>query len=504
MAFPFSSRSLVPHPGPTGRSADYSLDRVLFPLEPGKNFCLSDAYAGVAIFGAIGSGKSSGPGALLARAYLKAGFGGIVFCAKVEERAQWEKWCAATGRSADLVIVNADGPGFNFLDWEASRPGKAGFSVNVVALLDEIASAIDAGGGDSGGGDGSAAFFRAQLGTLLTNLVDLLLQAGLPVSLPLMRLVAGSAPLSMAQLDDPRWKEESACWRILQDADEATRNDPARRADFEEVRAYWTGDYPSFSDRSRSIVQNMFGTLIRPFVTSPLRQLFSEGTQIRPEETFAGRIIIIDLPVHEYRQIGQIAAHVWKWCFQVAVMRRPFSLNNRPVFLFADEFQEFASPNGADALYQSVARSASAATVILTQQREGLRRVLKSDDAVENLLANCSTKIFCQNTGETNEWASDLLGERYTNIRSRSINLGRQHGASLHPMDATGQAGMTRSEHEELRRFIQPAEFTTLKRGGLPDLHVEAVIYCGGKLFGEGTSAEPLPFKLLNFRQGAR
>jgi hypothetical protein len=33
-------------------------------------------------------------------------------------------------------------------------------------------------------------------------------------------------------------------------------------------------------------------------------------------------VIIIDLPTQEYRLVGRIAALVWKYCWQVAVMRR--------------------------------------------------------------------------------------------------------------------------------------------------------------------------------------
>jgi hypothetical protein len=88
--------------------------------------------------------------------YLKAGFGGLVLCAKPEERYQWEKWARETGRSKDLVIIEKDGPWcFNPLEWEASREGKgAGLTMNIVAMLDEIASVIGkgAGGADGGGG----------------------------------------------------------------------------------------------------------------------------------------------------------------------------------------------------------------------------------------------------------------------------------------------------------------------------------------------------------------
>src|ERR1035441_8970759 len=53
---------------------------------------------------------------------LAAGFGGLVLCAKAEERRQWEKWAAETGRTDDLVIVDASGNHrFNFMNWEIGR-----------------------------------------------------------------------------------------------------------------------------------------------------------------------------------------------------------------------------------------------------------------------------------------------------------------------------------------------------------------------------------------------
>src|ERR1700740_1898036 len=48
---------------------------------------LGDAFQGVLIMGENGSGKTSGSGELLARKYLKAGFGGLVLCFKTHEGA---------------------------------------------------------------------------------------------------------------------------------------------------------------------------------------------------------------------------------------------------------------------------------------------------------------------------------------------------------------------------------------------------------------------------------
>jgi TraM recognition site of TraD and TraG len=463
-------------------------------------FTIADATTGVCVMGATGSGKTSGPGQLLARAYLRAGFGGLVLCAKVDERAQWEAWVSAAGRSKDLVIVDTTGQhAFNFLEWEASRADSGGgFTINVVALLDEIAGAIDSGGG-SGAGDGGGdnAFFRSALRHMLANLVELPILAKLPVSLPLLRAIANSAPLSLAQRDDPEWQKTSACWRILREAEAATKDDPDAERDYEECRSYWEIDHPALSDRTRSIITLMFGMLVRPFITRPLRKLFSEDTTITPEDAFKGKIIIVDLPVQDYRLAGRVAALAWKWCFQVAVMRRQFDGGERrPVFLWADEAQNFVTER--DAEYQAVARSAGGCTVYLTQQREGLRRVLRSDDATDNLLANLQTKFFCQNSGETNTWASGLLGERFVKITSTNVGRSGQ-SADSGIADAHGQAGIQRSEQR--RHFIEPSRFTTLKRGGpANDFQVEAVAYCGGKLFDQG-AAESLPFKLLTFRQ---
>jgi hypothetical protein len=164
----------------------------------------------------------------------------------------------------------------------------------------------------------------------------------------------------------------------------------------------------------------------------------------------------------------------------------------RPVFLWADEGQYFVSR--FDAEYQAVARSAGGCTVYLTQNRESFRRVLGDDDAVDSLLGNLQCKMFCQNSGNTNEWAAKLLGERWINVTSTNVgqNRAQQENAGHQ------SSGVTRSEQR--RYFVEPARFTTLRRGGpLHDFEVEAVVYNGGHLFDGGK--ETLPYKLLTFNQ---
>src|SRR5207237_8062723 len=121
-------------------------------------------------------------------------------CAKKEERYQWQQWAQETDREQDLVIVDASGKWrFNFLDWEARRAGEGGgLTINIVALLDEIAGAIAGGAGKAEGG-GDNKFFEDALHHMNTNLVDLPIFAGLPVSLPLMREIVTRAPQTLEE-----------------------------------------------------------------------------------------------------------------------------------------------------------------------------------------------------------------------------------------------------------------------------------------------------------------
>lgn len=77
-----------------------------------------------------------------------------------------------------------------------------------------------------------------------------------------------------------------------------------------------------------------------------------------------------------------------------------------------------------------------------------------------------------------------------TNVGRGGVNEQRQ------------SSGVTRSEQR--RYFVEPATFTTLKRGGaLHDYQVECIAYNGGRLFPTGAPGreELLPYKLITFNQ---
>ena len=163
----------------------------------GEGFRLADALTGVCVFGATGSGKTSGPAKHLAYGYLAAGFGGLVLCAKKEERRQWQKWAAETGRTDDLVIVDASGQmALQFPRMGGQPPRRRR------RLHDQHRR--HAGRNRRGdfrrdraeeGGGGTNKFWEDALHHMNTNLVDLPLLAGLEVSLPLLRSHRNDRPI---------------------------------------------------------------------------------------------------------------------------------------------------------------------------------------------------------------------------------------------------------------------------------------------------------------------
>jgi hypothetical protein len=113
-------------------------------------------------------------------------------------------------------------------------------------------------------------------------------------------------------------------------------------------------------------------------------------------------------------------------------------------------------------------------------------------------LRNLQCKIYCQNSGETNEHAAKLLGERWVQAIGISTGTSRPTG-----MDTTTSAGVNISDRRQY--YLEPSAFTTLKRGGPKnDYQVESVVYNGGTLFvntAEPGKEELLPYTILTFKQ---
>ena len=432
------------------------------------------------IFGATGSGKTSGSGQTFARAYLAAGFGGLVLCAKPDEPALWAKYASQAGRESDLILFGTDPKwSFNFLEHESRRQGAgANLTENLVNLFTEIA-AIGAGAA----GSTSDPFWERAMKSLVRNCVDLLAAAGVPATLHNMFEVVRSAPTNVDMIRSEKWRQDSTCWRYVQVAKEAISTS-GQGIDFHEIDAYWLEHFPTLGDRTRSSIVAMFITLAEALTRSKMRELFCSGTTVAPEDILAGKIVVIDLPVKEWGEVGRIAAVLWKYCFQKTVERRKDNANGmgRPVFLWADECQYFISRH--DALFQATARSSRAGTVYLTQSIPSLVAAVGAEQEgralVDSLLNNLVTKIFHANSdATTNDYATKLIGKEVRKFRTEGRSVGSNPN-SLIP-SFTRNSGYS----EQLDDVIRPTEFSGLKKGGKENGYVvSGVIVQMGRTFG--------------------
>src|ERR1700679_3308748 len=177
------------------------LDTRLLQLSGEDHFTLRDACAGVQIFGGIGSGKTSGSGQALAGAYLRAGMGGLVLCAKPEEVDLWRSYARRHGRADSLVLFDAS-QGFNFIAWEIARQGPKGIG-SIVDCLMRVLEAADTAGGITG--NSSDAFWPQAIRQCLTYTLPLIYSAHGTLSVADIIDFVTSAATKAEQYLDPAW-----------------------------------------------------------------------------------------------------------------------------------------------------------------------------------------------------------------------------------------------------------------------------------------------------------
>ena len=453
-----------------------NLDRPLLYLSNKDPWSIRDAFEGTAIFGATGAGKTTASGQILAKAFLRAGFGGLVLTAKPDERRMWIRYCKETGRSRSLLMFGPEHPfRFNFLEYELRRPGRGGgMTENILQLLlraTEVSSAVRQNSSDP--------YWQRSAEQLIRNLVDLCSIAYRRLSLPMFHKVIASAPQTRDEATSASWQRQSHCFQTLNRA----RNNPKtaiQKNDYAITRHYWLREFPTLSERTRSIIVSMVTGTIDLLLRGPVRELICTKTNITPEASRKGAIILLDLPIKEYRDVGRMVQTLWKYSWQLTMESKALQSNPRPVFLWADEAQYFIGRD--DALFQMTARSSRVATVFLSQNIPNYNASLGGGERAraetESLLGNLSTKIFHSNSDlTTNRWASELVA------RDRQLHMtyGRsQSGGEI----GRAQTSLNTSGSDSYEFQIQPIEFTRLRKGGPPyGFHVDGIVTQSGRVW---------------------
>lgn len=461
-----------------------------FSPEPADAWTLADAVRGTQIFGSIGSGKSSGSGATIAKAFLRNGFGGLVLCGKADERENWENLAKAIGREDDLIVFSKySGHLCNFLMYELMRKSTGGGETfNLVALfmtIYQIGARIN--GGESKESD---RFWDNALRRLLIRTIDLIKFSGEDLSIKNMVEIINSAPSGhnflpyldgMTADEKHEWFQEGYCTRCLEAGfSRYSEMSDSDKQTFKMVYRYFLRDFAKLYDETRSAVIESFLGLAEPFLSGVLAEQFATGLNITPEITHTGKILIMDYPVKQYLEVGLYAQCIMKLLWQQATERRNIEEYPTPVFLWVDESQLFLSEN--DMLFQTTARSSRACTVFLTQNISNYYAVIGGNHPkarVDSLLGNLCTKIFhANNDYETNMWAANTIGKKFKNMSSFGGNI--SPGSHWMPSFGTNSS-------EQLHYQVEPTRFTILKCGGEEHNYtVEGVVVTAGKVWSNG------------------
>ena len=464
-------------------SGCWDLSRPLAWLSPSDPWTIGDACQGVQVFGATGSGKTSGVMAWLLMACLRAGCGALLLTVKPGDREFYERLIQKTGRSSDLIQF---GPGhgqtYNFLDAELSRTDRgAGHVANLVRLFSTVIELADRG--QRGGGRDEESYWKRTNQQLLTNALELLVQAKGRITIPDLHRLVVSAPTSNEQLQSETWRKTSFCFECLREADANSTGHYQR--DLRLATDFFCLEWPNLSDKTRSIILSTLTSMLDILGRGVVRDLLSaETTTVRPELACDGKLILIDMPLKLFGEAGLMVQTIWKHCFQMAMERRDVTANPRPVCLVVDESHLLTTSQ--DALFQTTARSSRVITLYSTQSISNYLAAFGGDKAeaeVHSLLGCLQSQFFCQQADiKTNSYAAELIGRN----RQWFFNSNQSHGATdcfdmlIGGRASTGgSAGISESYEFE----VQPNVFTTLKQGGPPNWIVEAIVVRGGRQF---------------------
>ena len=483
------------------------------------NWTLRNAVEGLQIFGGIGSGKTSSSGRMVALKYLSLNFGGLVLTAKTDEKAHWQELCRIAGRTDDLIIVEPGGDHyFNVIEHLAAGGEQEAFVENIVHVLSTV---IQASQQKQSGGEDSM-FWVTALHMTMFNVISLCqLAYGDKITLQLIYEVAQSMPkkqegnmAAAAPAQQPRntayarafLKASARVNELTKDCKETLtykeRNLPPEQLNalledripqlrrMNQIDNFFFEVLHNLSGRTRSVIDFCFLGFLFGLLQDPIYSLLCKhSSTFKLSDCYEhGKIILINLPVKKFHKIGRDSQVMLKYLWQQAMEARNILHNERPVFLWADEAQNFLHEYDAD--YQATARSSMIATVYISQNLPNYYANMggdKSEYKVKSFLGTLATKLFHANADvESNRYASDLIGEAW----QKDLQVGESVGSQ--------QVSSSKNASWSLRKIVRPEQFVGLKTGGKNNKHIAvAYMHVQGKKFASGFNHTSVSFNQL-------
>lgn len=432
---------------------------------------LKNAFEGVLIMGATGSGKTTGSGAAIAEAFLRQGFGGLIMTVKTDEAERWQRLCEYCGRAGDFIRVCRGGDSkLNVLAYEAEATGRGtGLSENLVAFCRTLLSISNRNQGQGLNDQ----FWQTASAQLLNATFDLFLLSGSQPTFDRLSDFIAAAPAANIPKTEEAWLKVPAFGGILARAKKLAVSIEDKRI-LKRATGYWFDIYPGLASKTRTSITLGVYSMLDAFRGRDIPDLISSDTNITPESIMSGKIVVLDLPVKELGQTGLLVQSAWKYLFQTALERhsRSGDPRRRPVFLWEDEGQYFFSEH--DHHFQATARSARVCHVVLSQNVHNFYMEFgrNGHEAANSVFGNLNTKIFHANSDpETNQWAATHFGQELRTRVSISHNPPPRRPASqelsdsfLEALNPPSNVGV--STHEQWEYAVRPEEFNCLRNGG--------------------------------------
>ncbi len=169
--------------------------------------------------------------------------------------------------------------------------------------------------------------------------------------------------------------------------------------------------YSNMDCRVRTSIEAEVARFLKDFSGYHFKRVFCPTPDDKHATSIAdivneGHIVVLNMPTCEFGEVSRFIGLVLKSQFYDSVMRRlGTDVQNapRPVFLVADEYQNFATLGGkvgADDQFAALCRQASAGMMCATQEIGALYSVAgaNSVETVSNLLQNFQNMVLLQQT----------------------------------------------------------------------------------------------------------
>jgi len=454
------------------------LSQVLFWWSSRDPLTIRDLLRSIAIFGASGSGKTSGSGYQLARAIVMAvglRIGGLILASKPEDREFWERIFRMAGRRNDLLVFGPDSPlRFNFLDFVQRSGGDTRDVTQAITVIGETL--------EQSNGRQSEQFWAKQNERTIYNAVEIVRGATGNVTAPdLQRFINGAAQVPAA-LATPEWQSgfHSQC---LQTAFGKLRTS-IQRHDYALAADYWLKEYPAMNDRTRSSILAGVMGILHVFNTGIVRELVSTTTNVSPAVFDQGKWVLVDMPISSRGAAGAFILGGWKYFTQRHILKRHATENTPVCVIWADEAQKVK--NSWDACVEEL-RSHRGCMVYLTQSIHAYYRHahgVSGEHETDAFLTNFYHKIFhALGDDKTAAYASSLIGRRLT------MHIGGSSSPADNVYDEIyGPSRSTSSFSQNVENILENREFMQgLRTGGeTNNCMVDGIVVRSGEAFSNG------------------